>query len=291
MSYNTELQSNNIDLQTILDTINTLPEAGIDTSNATATADDILNGKSAYVNGSLVIGNIETFQIKEPIISPFSDGTITVLYGHDVGYYANDNNWGGIARYQLSVNDDPDLVGTNIIEGVSIFGVAGEIPNNGSISQTMDGIDTKSVTIPSGYTSGGTVSLDDTIDTEVNTQADLISQIATALEGKAAGGSGGAGVETCNIELSFTDFSSVQGAQYCTVNEGILNFVGDYFEDQQGHVLGGVACGSIVVVYAFAMDSSYVGDGDCTYLYGDNNLLIMIAPERSGDYAATIYGA
>lgn len=123
MSYNTDLQSNNTDLQAILDTINALPEAGsggVDTSDATAAAEDILAGETAYVN-------------------------------------------------------DVKITGT--------------MTNNGSISQTMDGIDTKSVTIPSGYTSGGTVSLDDTIDTEVDTQADLIAQIATALEGKAAGGS------------------------------------------------------------------------------------------------------
>lgn len=65
--------------------------------------------------------------------------------------------------------------------------VTGTMPNNGAISSTMDGINTKSVTVPAGYTSGGTVSLDNTIDNEVNEQADLISQIATALEGKAAG--------------------------------------------------------------------------------------------------------
>lgn len=68
--------------------------------------------------------------------------------------------------------------------------VTGTMPNNGAISSTMDGINTKSVTVPAGYTSGGTVSLDNTIDNEVNEQADLISQIATALEGKAAGGGG-----------------------------------------------------------------------------------------------------
>lgn len=60
------------------------------------------------------------------------------------------------------------------------------MPNNGSISETMDGIDVKTITIPSGYTSGGTVSLDNTIDNEVKDQAELIAQIQTALEGKTA---------------------------------------------------------------------------------------------------------
>lgn len=66
--------------------------------------------------------------------------------------------------------------------------VTGNMPNNGAMTSTMDGINTKSISIPAGYTSGGTVSLDNTIDNEVDIQEDLITQIATALEGKAAGG-------------------------------------------------------------------------------------------------------
>jgi hypothetical protein len=66
--------------------------------------------------------------------------------------------------------------------------VTGTIPNNGAISSTMDGIDVKTITIPKGYTSGGTVKLDNTIDNEVSAQTDLISQIAVALADKTAGG-------------------------------------------------------------------------------------------------------
>lgn len=41
----------------------------------------------------------------------------------------------------------------------------GTMPDNGAVSQTMDGLTTTSVTIPAGYTSGGTVSLTDAIET------------------------------------------------------------------------------------------------------------------------------
>jgi hypothetical protein len=55
--------------------------------------------------------------------------------------------------------------------------VVGSMKNNGAISYTMDGINTKSINVPAGYTNGGTVKLDNTIDNEVNAQANLITQI------------------------------------------------------------------------------------------------------------------
>lgn len=40
----------------------------------------------------------------------------------------------------------------------------GSMPNNGSTGGTIDGLNVTSMSIPAGYTSGGTVSLDDTIE-------------------------------------------------------------------------------------------------------------------------------
>lgn len=78
----------------------------------------------------------------------------------------------------------------------------GTMPNNGAISYTMDGINDKTVAIPSGYTSGGTVSLTDDIDNHVDTQADLITQIQTALQGKAAGGGSGLPTQEKTVEIN-----------------------------------------------------------------------------------------
>ena len=63
---------------------------------------------------------------------------------------------------------DADAAAGNILaEKTAYVGgekVTGSMPNNGSVSKTMDGLTTSSVTIPAGYTSGGTVSLSGDIE-------------------------------------------------------------------------------------------------------------------------------
>lgn len=75
------------------------------------------------------------------------------------------------AQYGDTSGDDmvaADLLagkkGHSIVNGAAVA-VTGGMTNNGAISATIDGITTTSYSVPSGYTSGGTVSLTNDIET------------------------------------------------------------------------------------------------------------------------------
>lgn len=94
---------------------------GIDTSDATATADDILLGKTAYVDGQKLTGTIESIEVTEYTPS-FNDQYI------DPGVY--------IQGPQI-IKGDTNLIASNIRKGVTIFGVTGNYEGGGG--EIMEG--------------------------------------------------------------------------------------------------------------------------------------------------------
>ena len=71
------------------------------------------------------------------------------------------------AEYQdvsgVTATADKVLTGSKFVDSTGKL-TDGAMVNNGDTSETMDGLTTTSVTIPAGYTSGGTVSLTSDIE-------------------------------------------------------------------------------------------------------------------------------
>lgn len=112
------LTSNNIKKGiTIFNVEGSLEDGGIDTSDATAIANDILKNKTAYVKGEKVTGNIEN----KGVVTATIDGQEHIL---ESGYYEG-----------ITIPAEVNLISSNIKAGSTIYGVEG---NPNVIDTTID---------------------------------------------------------------------------------------------------------------------------------------------------------
>lgn len=176
-------------------TIAAIPDAYQDVSSTTAAAGDVLTGK-VYVlaDGTITTGTM----LNNGTVSKTLDVT-TISYTIPKGYHSGAGTvtitletktvtptksaqeitpTSGKVLSKVTVNpipdtyidtSDADAVAANILAGKTAYvggvKVTGTMANNGDASGTIDGLTTTSKSIPAGYTSGGTVSLTDDIET------------------------------------------------------------------------------------------------------------------------------
>lgn len=178
-------------------TVAALPATTVDTADGTATADHILEGDVAYVGGSEVTGTmpnvgsviktLDTETTSSPIAKGYHDGTgsvsitleekqVTPTKGEQIISPTPSKVLSKVtvaaipAEYQDVTSVDAlagdVLIGKKIVSSIGEV-VTGTMPNNGTITETIDGLVSMSYSIPAGYTSGGSVTLTNDIETSL----------------------------------------------------------------------------------------------------------------------------
>lgn len=175
-------------------TVAAIPEAYQDVSSVTADAGDVLSGKIIVTDeGKVTTGTMANNGAVSKILTADAP-TYTVPAGYHngegivkitpeaksvtptksaqtvspaEGKVLSAVTVAAIPDNFIDTSDADAIAGNILAEKTAYVGgekVTGSMPNNGAVGGTMDGLTTTSVTIPAGYTSGGTVSLTDDIE-------------------------------------------------------------------------------------------------------------------------------
>ena len=175
-------------------TVAPIPEAYQDVTSVTAAAGDVLTGKIIVTaDGKVTAGTMannggvsKTLTADTPsytVPAGFHNGegivkivleakTVTPTKSVQTVAPAEGKVLSGVMVEAIPDNfvdtTDADAVAGNILAEKTAYvdgeKITGSMPNNGATGGAMDGLTTTSVTIPAGYTSGGTVSLTNDIE-------------------------------------------------------------------------------------------------------------------------------
>lgn len=176
-------------------TVAAIPEIYQDVSSVNAEAGDVLAGKIIVGStGSLTVGTMPNNGDVSKTLTPENpsytiprgyhsgEGTVDIIpetksvtptkteqsVTPSEGKILSGVSVGAIPEIYIDTTD-ADAEASHILAGKSAYAdglkLTGTMPDNGSVSADIDGLTVTSVTIPAGYTSGGSVSLTNAIET------------------------------------------------------------------------------------------------------------------------------
>jgi hypothetical protein len=193
-----------------------------------------------------------------------------------------------MSNYKTNLQLNNEALNSNNLDLQSLIDQANALPDAGGIDlpeltnegSASDLMLNKELIDSNGNKVTGTF----TIDSELSEQDDLIAQIASALEGKAVGGSGG-NLELYDLVIEQTEGIYITTISYLAYSNGIFEYHGDSINDSSPSITFSNVVLKTPVQFGFSTNgqSDLISNIECVYPY-DYPMNIDSSPHYISDF-------